>query len=149
MCAQCGFRFCPWDLPLQASAGSREPLEFSEQLAPPSQVAWPQTRLPLAWSPLRTCISSFSPLGWEIGEGLSYSRLIRTLDQSGVFNSSQEVILLSECSANIPAPGIRIPFQTVLAIHHPPLEGLSLTALRQASTVMCFLFGIIMQNPTG
>lgn len=46
----------------------------------------------------------------------------------------------------MPTPGIRIPLQTMLAIqrlflwlliHRPPLEGLSLTTLGQASTVIC------------
>lgn len=54
-------------------------------------------------------------------------------------------------SAEMPTPGISTPYPTVLAIeslplwsliHHPPLEGLSLTALRQASTEICALFCI-------
>lgn len=126
-----------------------KPCEFSEQLAPGhSGLTSGQLQ---TLRPFRTCASSFSPSGWERKWGrlkYSHSGLIRTLDHSRVLIAPGRGHW-RQCSAQIPAPEIRTPFHTVLAIHPPPLEGLSLTALSQASTVMRVLFSIILQKPTG
>lgn len=119
----------------------RKPHEYSEPLAWVS-IAWPWISLRLK-SSFRTCISSVS-----LSRREEMGRVHRATQARQDAESLQRSQSLSG-STEMPTPGISTPFPTVLAVerlplwlltHHPPLEGLSLTALCQASTEMCALF---------